>query len=148
MSRSIREECAKTGLLLEFFPFFLGLRDLDLVPAVIDNAVFDIVIIVSEQFVQIVAIGDAGEETLELQEQAKTLYFVDARLGEDITPVNSCRYVILNTDNGINYRDMGALYTACKRKDCTFEYRVAKATDDYSKDILRLIETNKTLFNF
>ena len=97
---------------------------------------------------QIVAIGDAGEEALELQEQAKTLYFVDARLGEDITPVNSCRYVILNTDNGINYRDMGALYTACKRKDCTFEYRVAKATDDYSKDILRLIETNKTLFNF
>ena len=36
----------------------------------------------------------------------------------------------------------------CKRAACSFEYRVAKSTDDPGKDILRLIETNKTLFNF
>ena len=97
---------------------------------------------------QIVAIGDAGKDAIGLQEQANTLYLVDASLGEEIAPVKSCRYIILNTDNGVNYRDMGALYAACKRLDCPFQYRVSKATDDYSKDLLRLIETNKTLFNF
>ena len=97
---------------------------------------------------QIVAIGDAGKDALALQEEAGSLYLIDASLGEDINPVKTCRYVILNTDYGVNYRDMGALYTACKRADCSFEYRVAKATDDPGKDLLRLIETNKTLFNF
>jgi enterochelin esterase-like enzyme len=97
---------------------------------------------------QVVAIGNAGKEALALQDQAQTLYFIDASLGEEIKPVKTCRYVILNTDNGDNYRDMGALYAACKRAGCKFEYRVAKATDDSQKDILRLIETNKTLFNF
>jgi esterase/lipase superfamily enzyme len=97
---------------------------------------------------QIVAIGDAGEQALALQDQMKAICFIDARLGESITPVKTCKYVILNTDNGNNYRDMGALYTACKRGDCSFEYRVVKATQDPEKDILRLIETNKTLFNF
>jgi enterochelin esterase-like enzyme len=97
---------------------------------------------------QIVAIGEAGKDAMALQEEAQSLYFIDASLGEDIKPVKTCRYVILNTDNGLNYRDMGALYTACKRADASFEYRVAKATEDSGEDILRLIETNKTLFNF
>ena len=97
---------------------------------------------------QIVAIGDTGKEALELQNEAKKLYLIDASMGQDISPVKTCSYVILNTDYGSNYRDSGALYTACKRNGCNFEYRVAKATDNPEEDLLRLIETNKTLFNF
>ena len=96
----------------------------------------------------IVAVGEAGKEALALQEQAAKICFIDASLGEEIVPVRTCSYVILNTDYGVNYKDMGELYTACKLGDCPFEYRVAKATEDPEKDILRLIETNKTLFNF
>lgn len=97
---------------------------------------------------QIVALGDAGSQALALQDQVKGLCFIDAALGENINPVKTCKYLILNTDEGANYRDMGALYSACKRNGCSFEYRVAKATDNPDKDILRLIETNKSLFNF
>lgn len=96
----------------------------------------------------IVAIGEAGKEAIALQDLAAKICFIDASLGEDITPVKSCNYVILNTDNGVNYKDMGELYKACKLNDCSFEYRVSKGTDNPQKDILRLIETNKTLFNF
>ena len=74
----------------------------------------------------IVALGGAGAAAMGLQDQVKQIVFYDAALGEDVSPVKSCKYIILNTDTGVNYRDMGALYTACKRSDCSFEYRVAK----------------------
>lgn len=96
----------------------------------------------------IVALGGAGAAAMDLQDQVKQIVFYDAALGEDVSPVKSCKYIILNTDTGVNYRDMGALYTACKRSDCSFEYRVAKGTDDPFKDMLRIIETYKSLFNF
>ncbi|MBO4634453.1 MAG: hypothetical protein J5669_03685 [Bacteroidales bacterium] len=96
----------------------------------------------------IAAFGQAGAEAMAMQGDVQRIILYDASLGEDITPVKSCKYVILIADNGVNYHDMGALYTACKRKDCPFEYRVSKGTDNAHEDMLRILETYKSLFNF
>ena len=93
---------------------------------------------------QVIAFGDAGREVWNSRENFCKYYFVDADLAEDestITAEADKFYFITQTDEGINYKDMNALYRACMSAivhidNRNFEYRMRNGVSDTEKEIL------------
>ncbi len=97
---------------------------------------------------QAFGLAEAAAEVFAKKDSFDKMYFVAPGLGEDPITEKGQKYVILNTDDGPNYKDTGALYASCKRSGASFDYRVIKGTGDFAKDALRCIETYKSLFTF
>lgn len=95
----------------------------------------------------VIAYGDAGRDVYALRDEFSAYYFVDADLADDesvITADADKYYYIDQTDDGVNYRDMNALYRACKKAlradgsyaEADFEYRMRNGVDDAQDCVL------------
>ena len=93
-----------------------------------------------------VAVGEAGREVYTLQAEFGSLYFESAALTDDpatIAPVKGKFYYMGQNDEGSYYRQIGALYKACRllypSKDEIemFEYRCRNYTGDAELDLLQ-----------
>lgn len=100
----------------------------------------------------IIAFGNAGREAYALADQFNAYYFVDADLTDNEESIQADikkRYYIDQTDDGANYRDMNALYKACKNvvledgktDEADFEYRMRNGNSDKEKEILLAIQS-------
>lgn len=107
----------------------------------------------------VIAFGDAGREAYELKDQFSAYYFVDADLAEDESTIVADadkRYYIDQTDDSANYRDMNAMYRACKfaltedggTDEADFEYRMRNGIDDKEQEMLLAVESLATCFKY
>lgn len=94
----------------------------------------------------VVALGEAGRQAYSLQNEFGSLYFESAVLTDDpasITPVKGKFYYMGQNDEGAYYKQIGALYKACRltysSKDelSMFEYRCRNYTGDAETDLLQ-----------
>lgn len=93
---------------------------------------------------QVISFSEAGREIWNSKELFNFYYFIDADLAEDestITAEAEKYYYIDQTDDGINYKDMNALYLACMAvipdiDESNFEYRMRNGLDDKEKEVL------------
>jgi hypothetical protein len=107
----------------------------------------------------VIAFGEAGREAYELKDQFSAYYFVDADLAEDESTIvadANKRYYIDQTDDSANYRDMNAMYRACKfaltedggTDEADFEYRMRNGIDDKEQEMLLAVESLATCFKY
>ena len=92
----------------------------------------------------VIAFGDAGAEAYSLAEQFNACYYIDADLTDEEESISADagkRYYIDQTDNGTNYKDMNALYIACKAAGADFEYRMRNGIPDKEKEILLAVQS-------
>ncbi len=100
----------------------------------------------------VMAFGAAGREAYELKDQFSAYYFVDADLAEDestITADASKRYYLDQTDDSANYKDMNAIYRACKfaleddgtTDEADFDYRMRNGIEDKEQEVLLAVES-------
>ena len=107
----------------------------------------------------IIAFGETGREAYGLRDQFNAYYFFDADLAEDETTIvadAAKRYYIGQTDESENYKDMNALYRACKfaltadggTDEADFEYRMLNGNDDEEKEILLAVQAISGSFKY
>lgn len=100
----------------------------------------------------VVAIGDTGREAYAAHDSFNRLYFIDADIAEDESTIVANpkkSYFIYQTDDAVNYKDMNALYRACKfapKGDGTFteadfEYRMLNGSGNDEERLFRAIST-------
>lgn len=100
----------------------------------------------------VIAFGEAGREAYELRDQFNAYYFVDTDLAEDESTIvadASKRYYLDQTDDSANYRDMNAMYRACKfalkedgkTAEADFDYRMRNGNDDKELETLLAVES-------
>lgn len=100
----------------------------------------------------VMAFGDAGREAYELKDEFRAYYYVDADLAEDESTIIADAekiYYIDQTDDSKNYKDMHALYKACKfalkadgsTDEADFEYRMRNGVDDKDQEIMLAVES-------
>lgn len=92
----------------------------------------------------IIAFGDAGREVYSLADRFKAYYLVDADLTDDEESISADadkRYCMEQTDDGVNYKDMNALYRACKASGSDFEYRMRNGISDREEETLQAIQS-------
>ena len=95
----------------------------------------------------IIVFDEAGKHVYERRSRFSAYYYVDANLtdNEDVIKVDADKYYYIDqTDDSKNYRDMNALYRACKKVildngevvEADFEYRMRNGLKDREEDIL------------
>ena len=100
----------------------------------------------------VIAFGEAGLEAYANRDQFNAYYFIDADLTDDeesITADVNKRYYIDQTDDSASYKDMNALYRACKKvvledgstDEADFQYRMRNGNSDKEKEILLAVES-------
>ena len=100
----------------------------------------------------VIAIGEAGREVYDLRDKFNAYYFVDADLAEDentIVADASKRYYLDQTDESANYKDMNAMYRACKfalkadgtTAEADFDYRMRNGHENKEQEILQAVES-------
>ena len=100
----------------------------------------------------VIAFEDAGREAYELKDEFNAYYYINADLADDESTIvadASKRYYMDQTDESANYRDMNAMYRACKfaltadggTKEADFDYRMRNGIADKEQEILLAVES-------
>lgn len=106
-----------------------------------------------------IAIGDTGKHVYKLKDLFNAYYYIDADITDDedtIVADIDKRYFIFQTDESKNYKDMNALYRACKSvvledgsiDEAEFEYRMINNNPDKEHEILLSVQSMSSVFKY
>ena len=97
----------------------------------------------------VLGIAEGAEDILNTPADTfKRYYFINPKVGNNPLIEKDQEIYFAGTETDSYYWDMDALYSACKKNEAKFEYRVINSSNDKTQNILKSIETIKSFIYY